>query len=159
MGVPTTEMAPNGVKHANGQPTSMAAKYDLAEHFIGLNHVGVAPPSKVKDFVTAHGGHTVITNVSSARDGRNWGTADGSNRFSLPTTVSQRSRRSARCGSGLTRRLAMRRRFNSRSWPRQKIYRQTPTTFEWQTSMSRFVNTFWTPETAQSDFCAGSRRN
>jgi hypothetical protein len=65
MGVPTTEMASNGVKAANGTPTSMAAKYDLAEHFIGLNHVGVAAPSKVKDFVMAHGGHTVITNVSS----------------------------------------------------------------------------------------------
>jgi acetyl-CoA carboxylase/biotin carboxylase 1 len=64
MGVPAAEMPSNGVKPANGAPTSMAAKYDLADHFIGLNHVGVAPPSKVKDFVTAHGGHTVITNVS-----------------------------------------------------------------------------------------------
>jgi acetyl-CoA carboxylase/biotin carboxylase 1 len=69
MGVPTTEMASNGVKAANGTPTSMAAKYDLAEHFIGLNHVGVAAPSKVKDFVMAHGGHTVITNVLIANNG------------------------------------------------------------------------------------------
>jgi acetyl-CoA carboxylase/biotin carboxylase 1 len=64
MGVPTTEMATNGAKHTNGAPSTMAAKYDLADHFIGLNHIGVAAPSKVKDFVTAHGGHTVITNVS-----------------------------------------------------------------------------------------------
>jgi acetyl-CoA carboxylase/biotin carboxylase 1 len=65
MGVPTTEMATNGAKHANGTPSSLAAKYNLADHFIGLNHVGAAAPSKVKDFVMAHGGHTVITNVSS----------------------------------------------------------------------------------------------
>lgn len=65
MGVPTTEMASNGVKKpANGAPSSNAAKYDLPAHFIGGNHLGAAPPSKVKDFVAAHGGHTVITNVS-----------------------------------------------------------------------------------------------
>lgn len=64
MGVPAAEMASNGTKGANGTPSSNAAKYNLADHFIGLNHVGVAPPSKVKDFIVAHGGHTVIQNVS-----------------------------------------------------------------------------------------------
>jgi acetyl-CoA carboxylase/biotin carboxylase 1 len=64
MGIPTNNMATNGVKSANGAPSSNAAKYDLPSHFIGGNHLGVAPSSKVKDFVAAHGGHTVITNVS-----------------------------------------------------------------------------------------------
>jgi acetyl-CoA carboxylase/biotin carboxylase 1 len=62
MGIPTNTMATKGVK--NGAPSSNAAKYDLPSHFIGGNHLGVAPSSKVKDFVAAHGGHTVITNVS-----------------------------------------------------------------------------------------------
>jgi hypothetical protein len=56
-------MATNGVGKANGAPSSNAAKYNLPSHFIGGNHLGVAPQSKVKDFVQAHGGHTVITNV------------------------------------------------------------------------------------------------
>ena len=56
-------MASNGVKQANGIPSSNAAKYNLPSHFIGGNHLGVAPQSKVKDFVAAHGGHTVITKV------------------------------------------------------------------------------------------------
>lgn len=62
MGVPADNMAVNGVK-ANGTPSSNAAKYDLPSHFIGDNHLGAAPPSKVKEFVAAHGGHTVITSV------------------------------------------------------------------------------------------------
>lgn len=49
--------------HANGTPSSAAAKYDLPSHFIGGSHLEVAQPGKVKDFVAAHGGHTVITNV------------------------------------------------------------------------------------------------
>lgn len=54
----------NGVNgHANGAPSSWAAKYNLAPHFIGGNHLNSAAPGKVKDFVTAHDGHTVITNV------------------------------------------------------------------------------------------------
>ena len=52
----------NGV--ANGEPTSYAARFDLPSHFIGGNVLSKAPPSKVKDFVTAYDGHTVITNVS-----------------------------------------------------------------------------------------------
>ncbi len=66
MGVPVTDMASNGVKAANGTPSSDAAKYNLPSHFIGGNHLGVAKQSKVKDFVQAHGGHTVITNVRSS---------------------------------------------------------------------------------------------
>lgn len=54
--------ATNGA--ANGYPSSYAAKHDLAPHFIGGNHLGNAPPSKVKNFVQASDGHTVITNVS-----------------------------------------------------------------------------------------------
>lgn len=52
--------------HSNGYPSSYSAKYNLAPHFIGGNALDKAPPSKVKDFVAAHDGHTVITNVSSS---------------------------------------------------------------------------------------------
>lgn len=52
--------------HANGAPSSYAAKYNLADHFIGGNSLPRAPPSKVKDFVTAHDGHTVITSVGGS---------------------------------------------------------------------------------------------
>jgi acetyl-CoA carboxylase/biotin carboxylase 1 len=53
------------VNGTNGAPSSYAAKFDLAPHFIGGNELSKAPPSKVKDFVTANDGHTVITNVST----------------------------------------------------------------------------------------------
>lgn len=57
--------AQNGVQgDANGAPSSYAAKYNLAPHFIGGNHLNAAAPGKVKDFVAANDGHTVITNVS-----------------------------------------------------------------------------------------------
>lgn len=45
--------------------SSYAAKYKLAPHFIGGNHLDAAPTSSVKDFVANHDGHTVITNVST----------------------------------------------------------------------------------------------
>jgi len=68
MGLPSHIMAgaaQNGVNgDANGAPSSYAAKFDLAPHFIGGNNLKVASPGKVKDFVAAHDGHTVITNVS-----------------------------------------------------------------------------------------------
>jgi len=78
----------NGVTNGdrNGYPSTYAAKYSLASHFIGGNELPKAPPSKLKDFVAAHDGHTVITNVSRASedtavlasaDDR----ADGLNRF------------------------------------------------------------------------------
>ena len=67
-------MAPagvNGVKGtkplANGHPSSWQAKHDVADHFIGANRLEKAPPSKVKDFVQSHDGHTVITSVSGPR--------------------------------------------------------------------------------------------
>lgn len=52
----------NGV--VNGEAHDSPAKNELPSHFIGGNLLSKAPPSKVKDFVAAHGGHTVITNVS-----------------------------------------------------------------------------------------------
>lgn len=56
--------ASNGVTVpvVNGKPT-YAEKHSLASHFIGLNKLDNAAPSKVKDFVASHDGHTVITNV------------------------------------------------------------------------------------------------
>ena len=54
----------NGVNATtNGHGSSYAAKHDLAAHFIGGNHLAAAAPSRVKDFVQSHDGHTVITNV------------------------------------------------------------------------------------------------
>lgn len=61
--LPDTAVKP----HANGTVPipSYAAKHKLADHFIGGNTVDAAVPSKVKDFVAANDGHTVITNVSA----------------------------------------------------------------------------------------------
>ena len=66
-------MATNGVNgsHANGvaapaingHGSSYAAKHNLAPHFIGGNHLQAASASRVKDFVAAHDGHSVITKV------------------------------------------------------------------------------------------------
>ena len=50
------------VPKMNGKAT-YAEKHQIADHFIGGNKLENAPPSKVKDFVTSHDGHTVITNV------------------------------------------------------------------------------------------------
>ena len=47
----------------NGKQT-YAEKHKIADHFIGGNSLQNAPPSKVKDFVAEHDGHTAITNVS-----------------------------------------------------------------------------------------------
>jgi hypothetical protein len=47
----------------NGK-ASYAEKHNIADHFIGGSRLENAPPSKVKDFVAQHDGHTVITNVS-----------------------------------------------------------------------------------------------
>ncbi|KAI0128302.1 acetyl-CoA carboxylase [Xylariales sp. AK1849] len=52
----------------NGK-ASYAEKHRLADHFIGGNKLENAPPSPVKDFVAAHDGHTVITNVLIANNG------------------------------------------------------------------------------------------
>jgi len=61
--------APKANGNMNGHPTSYAAKFNLAPHFIGGNELGQAPPSKVKEFVSANDGHTVITNVSEDVEG------------------------------------------------------------------------------------------
>lgn len=68
---PSSENSPqtNGLTHnlkathQNRKLSSYAAKHKLAPHFIGGNHLGVAPASSVKDFVANSDGHTVITNV------------------------------------------------------------------------------------------------
>lgn len=61
----TTNGTANGTSPSmtNGTHTSYAAKHNLAAHFIGGNHLAVAPAGPVKDFVAAHDGHTVITSV------------------------------------------------------------------------------------------------
>ena len=75
----------NGVNGmANGHPSSYTAKFDLASHFIGGNELSKAPPSKVKDFVAASDGHTVITSVSADRQpalGKTWREMLTSSRF------------------------------------------------------------------------------
>jgi len=53
----------------DGYPSAVAAKHRLASHFIGGNELPKAPPSKVKDFVAAHDGHTVITSILIANNG------------------------------------------------------------------------------------------
>lgn len=63
--------AVNGKSQANGTvpisngSASYAARFHLADHFIGGNKLENAPPSKVKDFVASHDGHTVITKVNT----------------------------------------------------------------------------------------------
>ncbi|KAN0082290.1 Acetyl-CoA carboxylase, central region domain containing protein [Elaphomyces granulatus] len=59
----------NGRSKMNGHGSSYAAKHNLPSHFIGGNHLTVAPPSKVKDFVASHDGHSVITSVLIANNG------------------------------------------------------------------------------------------
>lgn len=49
--------------HPKGS-SSYAARFNLADHFIGGNRLEAAPPSAVKDFVADNDGHTVITSVS-----------------------------------------------------------------------------------------------
>lgn len=68
----TTSNAPrNGVvvPQNNGKQT-YAELHNIADHFIGGNKVENAKDSKVKDFVIANNGHTVITNVSILPDPR-----------------------------------------------------------------------------------------
>jgi acetyl-CoA carboxylase/biotin carboxylase 1 len=52
----------------NGK-ASYAQKHRIADHFIGGNSLENAASSKVKDFVSTHDGHTVITNVLIANNG------------------------------------------------------------------------------------------
>jgi acetyl-CoA carboxylase/biotin carboxylase 1 len=59
-------MAADSANGAVNGGASYAERHDIADHFIGGNRLANAPASKVKDFVAAHDGHTVITNVSRA---------------------------------------------------------------------------------------------
>ena len=70
-GVPKT----NGVSKTvvNGYKGSHAAKHNLAAHFIGGNHLEVAAPGRVKDFVAESDGHTVITSVRLPASGNSEG--------------------------------------------------------------------------------------
>ncbi|PKY02751.1 acetyl-CoA carboxylase [Aspergillus campestris IBT 28561] len=60
--------APND-SSTSGLAGSLAAKTDIPSHFIGGNHLDAAPPSKVKDFVAQHNGHSVISSVLIANNG------------------------------------------------------------------------------------------
>ncbi|KAI9819078.1 MAG: acetyl-coenzyme-A carboxylase [Phylliscum demangeonii] len=54
----------------NGTSTPVAIRHkDLSPHFIGFNHLDAASPGRVKDFVAASEGHTVITSVLIANNG------------------------------------------------------------------------------------------
>lgn len=56
--------AVNGeIAEMDGYPSRYAAKHNLAPHFLGGNSLQNASPSRVRDFVQAHDGHTVIKNV------------------------------------------------------------------------------------------------
>ncbi|KAF2858960.1 acetyl-CoA carboxylase acc1 [Piedraia hortae CBS 480.64] len=55
--------------NGDGSSPSYSAKHQIASHFIGGNELSKAPPSKIKDFVADHDGHTVITNVLIANNG------------------------------------------------------------------------------------------
>ncbi|RAL58460.1 hypothetical protein DID88_005164 [Monilinia fructigena] len=57
------------ISSSNGSGSSYAARHNIADHFIGGNKLENAPASKVKDFVAASDGHTVITNVLIANNG------------------------------------------------------------------------------------------
>ena len=92
----------NGVKGGqNGTSSSLAAKYNLADHFIGGSHLDAAPPSKVKDFVAANGGHTVITNVRASRS--------SSEERELTLSGSHRKQRYRRCqGDPISTKMGLR---------------------------------------------------
>jgi acetyl-CoA carboxylase/biotin carboxylase 1 len=70
MGIDSDIMAGAATNGADAAASSSyAAQFDLAPHFIGGNHLNAASPGKVKDFVAANDGHTVITNVLIANNG------------------------------------------------------------------------------------------
>lgn len=61
--------AVGGAARSNGQANGLNGHTQtpqVLDHFIGGNELSKAPPSKVKDFVAASAGHTVITSVRSA---------------------------------------------------------------------------------------------
>lgn len=64
LGPPSQRRGSLLVPHANGKATYSELR-KVADHFIGGNRLQDAPNSKVKDFVSANDGHTVISNVST----------------------------------------------------------------------------------------------
>lgn len=64
MSTPVQAPANDAGKGGKADDSSYSAKFKLPTNFYGGNSLDVAPPSAVKDFVAAHGGHTVITKVS-----------------------------------------------------------------------------------------------
>lgn len=66
---PSTVNGVNGSRKAslvNNPPSEWQAKHPLAPHFIGGSRLEKAPPSKIKDFVQEHDGHSAITSVRYA---------------------------------------------------------------------------------------------
>ncbi|CAG7995278.1 unnamed protein product [Penicillium salamii] len=57
------------VTNGSAPVTGSSPKHNLPSHFIGGNALESAAPSKVKDFVAAHDGHSVITSVLIANNG------------------------------------------------------------------------------------------
>jgi hypothetical protein len=53
----------NGQVKGHGRTGSYAKRHSIPPHFIGGNHLLVAPPGKVTDYVANHDGHTAITSV------------------------------------------------------------------------------------------------
>lgn len=120
--------------------SSYAAKHKLAPHFIGGNHLDVATPGSVKDFVANHDGHTVITNVSNRNLAYQGNPSHKlSYRCLSPTMELQLSRKYAPCGNGHMRPSVMKGPYNLPSWQLPRTCKQMRTTFEWQISMSKYV--------------------
>jgi len=68
---PSTVNGVNGSRKAsltNSKPSAWQAKHPIASHFIGGSRLEKAPPSKIKDFVQEHDGHSAITSVSLQSD-------------------------------------------------------------------------------------------
>lgn len=86
---------PTKEQSRSSHASSYAAKFKVAPHFIGGNHLGAAAPGSVKDFVTNHDGHTVITSVSfsDTASGVAQGCTNLPHRCSLQTTVLLQSKR------------------------------------------------------------------
>ena len=145
-------MAPsavNGAPHTNGVTVpivnghkgSYAAKYNLPAHFIGGNHLEAAAPGRVKDFVAANDGHTVITSVgleNSWTDFCKTETLTSASRSSLPTMGLPLSRRFVQYGNGRMRPSEMSEQYNSRSWLRRRIWAPMRITFGWRINTLRY---------------------
>ena len=56
-------MASNTPNNVRPRSDSYISRYSVPELYVGGNRLDVATPSKIKDFVATHGGHTVIEKV------------------------------------------------------------------------------------------------